>query len=69
METFAEVSFSNQWTIFVGGDLRVPPRGRTHRCAPTFIRSVLNATRYQQVTSYFTKFMNKAAYLSHRLRP
>jgi hypothetical protein len=20
----------------VGGDLRVPPRGRTHRCAPTF---------------------------------
>ena len=28
--------FGDQWTIFVGGALRVPPRGRTHRCAPTY---------------------------------
>src|SRR5665648_1300386 len=33
---------------FLGGP-RVPPRGRTHRCAPTFIRSFLNATRYEMV--------------------
>jgi hypothetical protein len=33
------IPFGGQSTIFVGGDLRVPPRGRTHRCAPTFSRS------------------------------
>jgi hypothetical protein len=30
------MQISGQRTIFVGGDLRVPPKGRTHRCAPTF---------------------------------
>ena len=30
------IPISTPWTIFLGDDLRVSPRGRTHRCAPTF---------------------------------